>query len=79
MKMLDIGYANTVNAQRIVAVVSADSAPARRMISAAKEKNLSVDASCGKKTQSVIIMDSGHVISSSKSVESLNEKLSEVK
>ena len=79
MRMLDIGYANTVNAQRIVAVVSADSAPARRMISAAKEKNLSVDASCGKKTQSVIIMDSGHVISSSKSVESLNEKLSEVK
>ena len=79
MKMLDIGYANTVNAQRIVAVVSQRFAPARRMISAAKEKNLSVDASCGKKTQSVIIMDSGHVISSSKSVESLNEKLSEVK
>lgn len=75
MKLIDIGYGNALNASRIVAIVAADSAPARRMISAAKEKNLSVDASCGRKTQSVIVMDSGHIVSSAKTAEALTEKL----
>jgi regulator of extracellular matrix RemA (YlzA/DUF370 family) len=71
MKLLDIGYGNSVNPDRVVAVVSADAAPIKRMVTTAKEKNLAVDASCGKKTKSVLIMDSGHVILSAKSVESL--------
>jgi len=55
-----------LNSKRIVAVVSADAAPSRRMIAAAREKNLLVDASCGKKTKTVYIMDSGHIILSAK-------------
>ena len=66
MNLLDIGYGNIVNAGRIVAVVSAEAAPVKRLITAAREKNLLVDATCGKKTKSVYVMDSGHVVLSAK-------------
>ncbi|MCL1831295.1 MAG: DUF370 domain-containing protein [Oscillospiraceae bacterium] len=66
MNMIDIGYGNVLNAARIVAIVMADAAPVKRLIAAAKDKNLLVDASCGKKTQSVYVMDSGHVILSAR-------------
>ncbi|MDR2532860.1 MAG: DUF370 domain-containing protein [Oscillospiraceae bacterium] len=62
MKLLNIGYGNAINPNRIIGAVSADSAPAKRMIAAAREKNAVVDASCGKKTRTVFIMDSGHII-----------------
>ncbi len=71
MILLDIGFGNLVNADRIIAVTAADAAPAKRMISAAKEKNLAVDATCGRKTKSVIVMDSGHVILSAKETDRL--------
>ncbi len=77
MKLLDIGFGNLVNSDRIVAVVSAEAAPTKRVILAAKEKNLAVDATCGKKTQSVLIMDSGHVILSAKSAERIDKKSAE--
>ena len=69
MKLLNIGYGNAINPDRVVAAVSADSAPAKRMINAAREKNAVVDASCGKKTRTVFIMDSGHIILSAKNIE----------
>ena len=68
MELINIGYGNAVNPDRIIAAVSADSAPAKRMIAAAREKNAAVDASCGKKTRTVFIMDSGHVILSAKAL-----------
>ena len=71
MILLDIGFGNLVNADRIIAVTAADAAPAKRMISAAKEKNLAVDATCGRKTKSVIVMDSGHIILSAKETDRL--------
>ena len=66
MKLIDIGYGNRINSDRIVAVISADSAPAKRIVSASKEKNTAIDATCGKKTKTVIVMDSGHVVMSAK-------------
>jgi len=66
MGLIDIGYGNSLNFKRIVAVVLADSAPVKRLIVAAREKNFLVDATCGKKTKSVYVMDSGHVILSAK-------------
>ncbi|MDR0197987.1 MAG: DUF370 domain-containing protein [Oscillospiraceae bacterium] len=66
MRLTDIGFGSAINPDRLVAAVPADAAPVRRMISAAKEKNLAVDATCGKKTKTVYIMDSGHVILSAK-------------
>ena len=62
MRLLDIGYGNMINSDRVIALVSAEAAPTKRIISAAREKNLAVDATCGKKTKSVFIMDSGHVV-----------------
>ncbi len=71
MRLLDIGFGNMINSDRVIALVSADAAPTKRIISAAREKNLAVDATCGKKTKSVFIMDSGHVVLSAKTPERL--------
>lgn len=72
MKLIDVGYGNRVNSDRIVAVIGADSAPAKRLVSTAKEKFTAIDATCGKKTKSVIITDSGHIIMSAKAPDSIN-------
>lgn len=74
MNLLDIGYGNMINTDRVIALVGAEAAPTKRIISAAKEKNLAVDATCGKKTRSVFIMDSGHVILSAKTLDRLRGK-----
>ncbi len=71
MRLLDIGYGNMINSDRVIALVSAEAAPTKRIISAAREKNLAVDATCGKKTKSVFIMDSGHVVLSAKTPDRL--------
>jgi regulator of extracellular matrix RemA (YlzA/DUF370 family) len=63
MKLINIGFGNAVNADRVVAVVSTDSAPAKRIISQAKENNMLIDATQGRKTQAILIMDSDHVVS----------------
>ena len=62
MKLINIGYGNTVNSDRVIAAVSADAAPVKRIISAAKDNNTAIDATCGKKTKTVIITDSNHVV-----------------
>lgn len=62
MKLLDIGFGNLVSDARLVAVLAPDSAPIKRMMSEAKSRNCLVDASYGRRTQSVLLMDSGHVI-----------------
>ena len=63
MKLINIGFGNAVNADRVVAVISTDSAPAKRIISQAKEKNMLIDATQGRKTQAILILDSDHVVS----------------
>ena len=63
MKLVNIGFGNAVNADRVIAVVSTDSAPAKRIIAQAKEKNMLIDATQGRKTQAILIMDSDHVVS----------------
>ncbi|MCH5323600.1 MAG: DUF370 domain-containing protein [Eubacterium sp.] len=62
MELINVGYQNTVNSERIVAVVSADAAPIKRIIATAKDNNMAIDATCGKKTRTVIITDSNHII-----------------
>ena len=72
MKLIDVGYGNRINSDRIVAVIGADSAPAKRIVSAAKDKNTAIDATCGKKTKTVIVMDSGHIVMSAKSSDTID-------
>ena len=62
MKLIQIGFGNFVSDERIVAVVSPDSAPIKRMIQEARDNTSLVDATYGRKTQTVFVMDSGHVV-----------------
>lgn len=61
-KLINIGFGNIASANRIISVVSPDSAPIRRMIQEAREKSLLIDATYGRKTRAVIITDSKHII-----------------
>lgn len=62
MKLVNIGFGNLVAAERIVAVISPESAPVKRVITDAREAGSLVDATYGRRTRAVIISDSGHVI-----------------
>lgn len=62
MKLINIGFGNIVSAERIIAVISPESAPVKRIISEAREKGLLIDATYGRKTKSVLICDSDHII-----------------
>ena len=62
VNLINVGYGNIVAANRIISIVGAESAPIKRIIADAKEAKKLIAASFGKKTRSVIIMDSGHVI-----------------
>ena len=64
MGLIDVGYGNFVNASRIVTVASPESLPVRRLIQDTKNAGRVIDVSCGKKTRSVIVTDSDHVICS---------------
>ena len=75
MKLINIGYGNMVAENRVVCVVSPDSAPVKRIIQEAKERSMCVDATYGKKTQSVIITDSDHVILSALTCQSITDKM----
>ncbi len=74
MKLIGIGFGNLVSAERVVAIVSPDSAPIKRMIQDVRERGLLVDASFGRSTRSVLMMDSGNVILSALPPESLAER-----
>ena len=65
MKLVNIGFGNMVSAQRVVAIVSPESAPVKRLGQEARERGMLIDASFGRKTRAVLVMDSGHVIWSS--------------
>ena len=62
MKLVNIGYGNMLASDRLIAVVSPDAAPIRRMIQDARDTGRVIDATCGHKTRAVIITDSEHVI-----------------
>ncbi len=62
MKFVNIGFGNVVSTARIITVVSPESAPIKRVLQEAKERGMLIDASYGRKTRAVIIMDSEHVI-----------------
>ena len=62
MDLVNIGYGNMINAQRLIAVVSPDSAPVKRMVSEARERSMLIDATFGRKTAAVLVMDSDHVV-----------------
>ena len=62
MKLVSIGFGNLVSAGRIISIVSPDSAPIKRMVQETRERGMLIDATYGRKTASIFIMDSDHVI-----------------
>lgn len=62
MQLVNIGFGNIIAANKVVAIVSPESAPIKRMIQEAKDAKTAVDATCGRRTRAVLIMDSGHII-----------------
>jgi len=75
--MINIGFGNVVCAERIIAVVSPDSAPVKRIIQEAKERTVLIDATYGRRTRAVLVMDSDHVILSALQPETVAARLNE--
>ena len=62
MQLINIGFGNIVSANRIISIVSPESAPIKRLVQEAKDSKMAIDATYGRRTRAVIIMDSGHII-----------------
>ena len=77
MKFINIGFGNMVAAHRVVAVVSPESAPIKRLVAEQKEAGGLIDVSCGRRTRSVIITDSDHVILSATQPETSSNRLAD--
>ena len=77
MKMINIGYGNMLSSSRIVAIVSPDAAPVKRMVQNARDKGMLIDASCGRKTKAVIVTDSDHVVLSAVQPETIAHRVNE--
>ena len=75
MKFINIGFGNMVAAERIVTIVSPDSAPVKRLVQDAKDAGRVIDVSCGRRTRAVIITDSEHVILSAIAPETIAGRL----
>ena len=71
MQLINIGFGNIVSAERIISIVSPESAPIKRIVQEAKDSKMAIDATYGRRTRSVIIMDSGHIILSAVQPESV--------
>ena len=69
--MINIGYGNIVSERRIIAIVTHDSSPIKRMIQEARDRGMLIDATCGRRTRSVIITDSDHIILSAVQTETV--------
>lgn len=75
MKLLNVGFGNMVSAERIVAVIAPDSAPVKRMIQEARDTSHLVDATAGRRTRAVLMMDTGHVVLSAVQPETIAGRL----
>lgn len=75
MQLINIGFGNLVSVQRLLAIVSPDSAPIKRLIQESRDRGMLIDATYGRKTAAVLIMDSDHVVLSALSAEKLAPRL----
>ena len=71
MKLVNIGFGSLISAQRLVAVISPDSAPIKRMVQEARDRGVLIDATFGRRTQSVLVMDNDHLVLSALPPESI--------
>jgi len=77
LKVINIGFGNIVSAERIIAIVSPDSAPIKRLIQEARDRGRLIDATYGRRTRAVVIMDSDHVILSAIQPETVGQRMTD--
>lgn len=75
MQILNIGFGNVVSADKIISIINPEAAPIKRMIQEAKDAKTAIDATCGRRTRAVIVMDSGHIVLSALQPETLSSRL----
>ncbi|WP_163338038.1 DUF370 domain-containing protein [Desulfopila sp. IMCC35008] len=75
MKLLNVGFGNTVMVERIIAVVNTGSSPARKLRELAKKEGKLVDVTEGRRTRSILVMDSNHVVLSSVQADTINQRM----
>lgn len=77
MKLIHIGYGNMISASKVIAVVSPDAAPIKRIVQEARDKGMLIDATCGRRTKSVIITNSDHIVLSAVQTETIANRFNE--
>ena len=75
IQLLNIGFGNMVSANRVIAIISPESAPIKRMVQDARDKSLLVDATYGRKTRAVLVMDSGQIVLSAIQPETVAQRI----
>lgn len=75
MKLINIGFGNMISAERLLSVISPDSAPVKRLVQEARERGMLIDASYGRKTRAVLVMDTDHVVLSAITPEKIAARL----
>ena len=75
LKLVNIGFGNIVAANRIISIISPESAPIKRIIQEARDKGMLVDATYGRRTRAVVVVDSGHIILSAVQPETVANRL----
>ena len=75
MKFVNVGFNNVINSDRVIAVISSDSSPAKRLIKDARDSGRAIDCTCGRKTRCIVIMDSDHIILSAMQNETISARL----
>jgi len=78
MKLINIGYGNVVSADKLVSVVSPDSAPIKRLMQQAKDMFKLVDGTCGRRTRAVLVFESGHVILSALMPDTITQRIEQL-
>lgn len=76
-RLINIGFGNVVNNDKIVSIISPDAAPIKRMVQTAKDHGTAIDATCGRKTKAVIVTDSGHLILSALLPETITNRVNQ--
>lgn len=73
----NIGYGNIINTSKVVSVIKPDAAPVKRMVQTAKDNGMAIDATCGRKTKAVIVMENGQLVLSSLLPETIANRVNE--
>ena len=75
--LINVGYGNIVNMDKVVSIIRTEAAPIKRMIQVANDNNMAIDATCGRKTKCILVMDSGHVVLSALLPDTIENRVNE--